>query len=57
MKEYRTLVDRADKSLDKFSNTKLEDDADGIMSVEDMKYYDKKMEDIDKKLDDLPIKD
>ncbi len=52
LKEYRTLEDRADKSLDKFSNTKLEDEAEGIMSVEDMKYYDKKMEDIDKKLDD-----
>ena len=52
LKEYRTLEDKADKSLDKFSNTKLEDAAEGIMSVEDMKYYDKKMEDIDKKLDD-----
>jgi len=52
LKEYKTLEDRADKSLDKFSNTKLEDEAEGIMSVEDMKYYDKKMEDIDKKLDD-----
>ena len=52
LKEYRTLEDKADKSLDKFSNTKLEDAAEGIMSVEDMKYYDKKMKDIDKKLMD-----
>ena len=52
LKEYRTLEDKADKSLDKFSNTKLEDAAEGIMSVEDMKYYDKKIDDIDEKLDD-----
>ena len=52
LKEYRTLEDKAEKAEDKFSNYKLEDTAEGIMSVDDLKYYDKKTEDIDKKLDD-----
>jgi len=52
LKEYRVIEDKAEKAEDKFTNTKLEDAAEGIMSVEDMKYYDKKIDDIDKKLDD-----
>ncbi len=53
LKEFKTLEDRAEKTPDKFTNTKLADEAEGIMSVEDMKYYDKKAEDVDKKLNDL----
>ena len=52
LKEYEAIEDKAEKVEDKFSNTKLEDAAEGIMSVEDLKYYDKKIEDLDKKLDD-----
>ena len=52
LKEYKTLEDKAEKVEDKFSNYKLQDAAEGIMSVDDLKYYNKKIEDLDKELTD-----